>query len=223
MAIDLNADVGKIFKDLMSGKTSGGNSGDGKSPNLYKEAILKVVITVCLIVILSYGINLLSSDPVKKDESEFTDNEKLMMALEKMEADITSSKSIFNSNKKKVKIILPEFSNYGDSKNLFKLISTLTTKNSLVIKNISKGVTNSINNPIRYIRNTVFLEIDGFYPNYIAFKEQLSKNKNILKIESEKIKLKKDKFGERSLNISLIISDFSIEKEGYEELLKKDL
>lgn len=226
MAIDLNADVGKIIKDFLKGKkdnASKGDSGDSKNIQLYKDAIMKVVIILCITVCIVYGISIFSSNPVKRGESEFTDNEKLNHALTKLENDISSSREIFSNNKKEVKEILPEFSSLGDSKNLFKLVSNLATNNSLVIKNISKGVTNKINNPTRYIQSTVFLEIEGFYSNYINFKQQLAKNKSILRIDSEKIKLKKDKFGERSLSINIALSDFSVNKEGYEELLNKDL
>lgn len=227
MAIDLNADVGKIIKDFLNGNLKKESTQAGVRPSknseLYKNAILKTIIILCVVLTMSYGINTLTRSPIKKDVSEFKTNEELIIALQKIDENIKSGKDIFTNNKKKATRIIPDFSNQGDSKNLFNLISNLATDNSLIIRNINKGISNKINEPIRYIKNTVFLEIEGFYSNYILFKKQMMENKSILKIESEKITLKKDKFGERRLIINLIITDFAINKEGYEELLKKNL
>ncbi len=223
MAINLNADVGQILKGLMDKKKSGG--GKGKGPSVasihYKQAATKCVMIACIALCLGWGINFLSNSSVQRDETEFATLEDLEAAVVKIEQDIASSRVLLDNNRKKVEEFLPMFSDIEGSKGLFKLISDVAEKNSLIIRNLSQGDTVESATPATHLQTRIMLELEGYYPNYMRFKKELSLKKPILKIDSEAVKLKIGPNGERRIGVSLSFMDYAVEKQEYEKALEK--
>ncbi len=221
MAIDLNADVGKIIKDFFSGKKADPISQRGKKTlnENYKQAILKTILILCFLISISYGINIVSSNPIARDNSEFTSVEQINDALEMLENNLASGNIMLKKNKEIVSELINYFSDIEGSKNLFRILSVLAAENNLAVKNITKGNSEDITSPANYQKNSVLLEIDGIYANYIAFKIALLRQKPILTINSEKVKVITTSYGERKLSIKLEITDYSVDKKIYQDLL----
>lgn len=231
MAIDLNADVGQIFKDLLGGgkgkksAKSGANkksSADERSIGGYKNAVLKTILIICLTAIVIWFINDKSMNPMQKEDSEFATNEQLQEALQTLKNNKKSAEKLLAKNTERATEILPEFSQIGDSKSLFNLITTLAESNNLVISDISQGKLMELKKPIQYFKNTVTLEIEGYYRNFVDFKRQLHAKKPILTVESEVISLKNTQYGDRKLKIQINLSDYSLETENYEKMLREN-
>jgi hypothetical protein len=226
MSIDLNADVGKIIKDLLSKKSSANLAIEGDKSverQNYKSATLKIVLIFCAAAAIIWVINHFSQSPIEKSESEYKTVKHLQDALQQQELNIISTKNLLNINKKKASEILGEYSEIGGSKNLFNLISTIAERYSLTLINITKGATRSFNNPVPHNKITVLVELESSYPQYLKFKKELFEKKTILRVLSENIKLDKNPFTEKKLRIKLILEDYSIDKEGYEGIIAKNI
>ncbi|MDX1949093.1 MAG: hypothetical protein SFT90_01170 [Rickettsiales bacterium] len=221
MAIDLNADVGKILKDFLSGKKSDPTTKRGKKTlnEHYRQAILKTIIILCFLISICYAINLISSNPIIRDNSEFTSSEQISNELATLENNLTLGQSMLKKNKEIVSELINHFSEIEGSKNLFRILSVLASENNLAVKNITKGNTEDISLPANHQKNSVFLEIDGIYANYISFKLALLEQKPVLTINSEKIEVTTTSYGERKLSIKLEITDYSVDKKIYKDLL----
>ncbi len=225
---NLDADVGQIIKNLFS-KKKGGNTGAGAGGNKsssfsmvhYKQAAAKCIMISCGTIVFSWCINHFTEASTKRADSEFQTLAQLEEAVIKIEQDTATGSSLLEKNKKKVEEILPLFSDMEGSKTLFKLISNLAAENNLVIKNLTLGKTTEINNPALHTQNEILLEIEGFYPNYLRFKRALSKEKPIIRVQAELVKLLLTKEGDRKIEISLSFNDYSITKGEYEEILQK--
>ncbi len=225
MAINLNMDVGQLIKGLMNKKNQAGSEKTPEKPSslsagYYKQAGIKSVIVLCSAAIIIWGINYLT-EASGRVESEFTTLEDIEAAVVKMEQDIVSSRELLGKNRKNVEEILPMFSDIEGSKSLFKLVSNIAEQNNLVIKNLSQGEVVETTAPSKFLQTKILLEIEGFYPNYIRFKNELVKQKPILRVESESIKLNVGLTGERKINISINFIDYSVNKQEYENVLQK--
>jgi hypothetical protein len=223
MALNLDADVGQIIKDFLSKKSKDSSSSvkNNKASNaLVQHLVMKLIIILSVTAILGWLIHYVSNEPVARQESEFTSLLDLDMAVVKIEQDIASSRVLLGNNRKKVAQLLPMFSNMEGSKSLFKLVSTLTEQNNLVIKNLSQGETIETTSPSRFLQTKIVLEAEGSYPSYIRFKQELHQQKPILSIEEEVVKLKYDVNGERKIDIKISFYDYSVDKREYEKVLE---
>lgn len=225
MALDLNADVGKIIKDFLSGKKADPRTKRGKKKldENYKHAILKSILILCITTTICYVIHLYSQSPIARTKSEFVDSAQLRDALTTIEANINSAKAMLVNNKHAVSDIIGFFSDQQGSKNLFRTISTVASANSISLKNITKGNTEQISTPAPHEKTIVLLELEGAYVDYISFKEELLKQKPYLTINLEKVAVVQGSNGERRLSISLELLDFAVNKKTYEDLLAKNI
>ncbi len=226
MAIDLNADVGKIIKDFLSGKKADPASKRGSKKELnhfYKQALLKATLITCVTISFCYTVHMLSSEPVVREQSEFTSVPQLQEAMQTLENNLLSSRKMLASNKENVGQIINYYSDSEGSKNLFRVISSIASDKSLAVKSITKGNSEEFSKPAPYQKSKVIVEIDGIYGNYAEFKQELMRLKPILTINSEKIKVTTSSYGERGLSFTLEITDYSVDKKSYEELLEKEL
>ena len=212
MAMNLNMDVGQLIKNFLNkkGATQAVTGEKVESASIskvyYRQAAVKCVLVICTAAIIVWGINQLTTSSGRV-ESEFTTLEEADAAVVKIEQDIASSRDLLDKNRKKVEEILPMFSDTEGSKSLFKLISNIAAQNNMVIKNLSQGEVTETTTPAKFMQTKILLEMEGFYPNYIRFKNELSKQREILRIESEDIKLNLGSSGERKININLNFID----------------
>lgn len=225
MAINLDMDVGQIFKNFLNKKGKSSESKkEAEKPSLskayYKQSGVKCILVICITAIISWGINYLTTSS-GRDESEFLTLDDVKAAVVKIEQDIASSRQLLEKNRKNVEEILPMFSDMEGSKTMFKLISNIAAQNGMVIKNLSQGTITETTTPAKFLQTNVLLEMEGFYPDYMNFKKELVKQKDILRIDSEVIKLTFGNNGERKINISVNFIDYSIEKQEYEKVLQK--
>lgn len=225
MAVNLDVDVGQLIRNFLNkGKKAGqkpGEAGTSFAMEQYKQAGIKCVIAICVTSILLWGINYLTKSSVTKDESEFTTLSQLEEAVTKMEQDIVSGKDLLAKNRKKVEEIMPMFSDVEGSKSLFKLVSGLAAQNRLIIKNLSQGEVIETITPAKFYQTKILLEMEGLYPSYMEFIKELERQKPLMNIESEELKLSTDSSGKRKLEISISFIDYSVKKEEYEEILQK--
>ena len=231
MAIDLNADVGQIIKDFLAGKhkkkssqASADSSADSvfssKAKENYKNAVLKSVLIVCAAAIVIWLINQMTETPIKKDDSEFANTSQLKEAISQQELNIITTKNLYNSNKNQVSKILPEYSEMEGSKNLFNLVSQIAEKHTVPLNNIKKGVETPMMNPVKHTKTTIALQFNSSYPQYLNFKKELAAKKPILAVQSEQISLESDPYSQRSLNVTLILTDYSLDKDKYEKIIQ---
>jgi len=225
MAIDFNADVGTILKQLFNKKEK---AADGKTEKNkaginphYKQAGLKCTLILCITAILSWCISYLTDPSTNKVGSEFHSLTDIETAVVKIEQDIASSRNLLTLNRKKVEETLPMFSDMEGSKAVFKLISNVAAENNLVIKNLSQNGFVEVTTPANFGQTIISLEMEGHYPNYMKFKQEMAKEKPVLRIEAENIKLHLGKTGERRISIGLSFIDYSVQKNEYEDILHK--
>lgn len=227
MSVNLDADIGQVIKNFLNkkGKKTDPKSGKVKTPSFakiqYKQALIKSIIVICVAAVAAWGISFLTKSSVKRVQSEFTSLIQLDEAVAKIEQDIISSKDLLAKNSKKVEEILPMFSDIEGSKSLFKLVSNIAEANNLIIKNLSQGEIIETTSPAKYTQTNILLEIEGFYPNYMKFKNQLAAEKPMIRIESENVSLHISSTGERRIGVDLSFIDYSVQKQEYEKILQK--
>lgn len=227
MAVDLNADVGKIIKDLFAGKKSGKNATgkvekDGSifSSPAIKQSILKSILAVCVTIMLSYLVHNVTSNPIKKLTSDYKNSIELEEAITKMDLDTQNAKRMFKNNSKKINEIMPKFSNLHGSKTIFKQITQIASEYGLIIKNLNQTNRKNLDKPIKHSEVEILLEMNGYYPNYVSFKKKLAMQKPYLKTNREILLLNFNKSGERRIDITLALTDYAIEKEKYKEIVQ---
>jgi hypothetical protein len=226
MAVNLDADVGQIIRNFLNkkGKKTDPKTGKVESASFatayYKQAGVKCIIVFCITAILAWVISYVTKSSVVREQSEFASLSELEPAVVKIEQDIASSKDLLAKNSKKVEEIMPMFSDIEGSKSLFKLISVLAEKNNLIIKNLSQGEIIETTSPAKFLQTKILLEVEGFYPNYVKFLNELDQSKPLIRVGSEDLKLFVSAAGERKLNVTLDFIDYSVEKQEYEKVLQ---
>lgn len=227
MAIDLNMDMGALLKSLFSKKSKAGDKPAEASSNIFaniavKQSMLKIVLTLCVTTIMCFLVNFFTANPIKKTNSEFENLSGLQDAMDKLDANLISAKSLFSSNKKKVSAILPLFSELHGEKTIFKQITRLAAGNDMIIKSVNQISSVSKDKPLDHAEVQILLNISGYYSNYLNFKKELEKNKPYLRIDNEVLTLNQSIDGDRSIDISVNLTDYAMPLEQYEALLQKN-
>lgn len=226
MAGKLDIDVGQLMKNLFSkkksgltGQGSGGQSGNVISMEYYKKTAVKSVFMLCATFFISMGINYFTKTSSNRLESEYSTIEEIDTAVAEIEQNISTSTVLLSKNRKKVAEIMPLFSDIGGSKTLFKLISNIAASTNMTINNLSQGDAKEQTTKSDYFRSKVTLDMQGYFQGYLNFKQMLSDQKPLLRLDSETIKLLLTKEGERKIQVTLDLTDYSIDKGEYENAL----
>jgi hypothetical protein len=233
MSLNLNADVGKILRDLLDKKKSGSGgavtkTGFAAKIDLYKNTVLYSVLILCAFLSLVFAMYHKANNSVTHDESEFKTSPEIEDAMVKIDADLASQKLILKKNIVKAKEILPKVTATGEEKKLFKLISFLAEKNNLYIKQISKGVVNVVQKTEadkqqvkKFIESPINIEITGGFADYLAFKQDLINEKPVLRVDSEQVQINKIVESKSSISIVAKITDFITDKQDFEKVIQK--
>lgn len=230
MSINLNADVGKILKDLLDKKSSKStaNSNAQNKFGLYRNTILYSILILCGFVSVSFAMYHKANNSIKPDESEFKTSQEIDDALLKLDADLKSQRINLKNNIFKAKELLPKFTALGEEKKLFKLISQLADDSNIYIRQISKD--NVVKAPKteaepqqvkKFIESPITLVMTGTFKDYLAFKQELLIQKPVLKIDIEQININKIGDDKSSINILLKITDFVTDKQDFENVISK--
>jgi hypothetical protein len=225
--MDLNADIGKIISDLLSGKKRNDKNADGSNVSkkgffeneVVKISILKSILAICVTIILCFVVNKVTSNPIKKVSAEFKDSESIKLELEKLATNIKQSQSLLELNRNKITKILPRFSDTHGGKTIFKQITVLASEDNLIIKNINIVNRKDLDKPVNHSEIQMLLELEGYYANYINFKKKLAEQKPFIRIDKENLLLDFNSNEDRKIAISVELTDFAIERQDYEKIL----
>lgn len=250
MAIDLNADMGTIIKELLAKRSSGGSGGGGMSNPLgsfpieaYKYAI---IITVAMLVVIGVYLSMIYF-PLRQENSKKT--EELNKAIEMknqlsvLDGQIISLKKKLDKSKEEYIESLSHFGNSEDLGALYQTVSMLATKYGMVVLNIKelaqpkerpkpvakkpakKGAKEeqAPKKPAIDVKEIkVDVELKGHYGDYMKFKEDLALAAILLKINSESIMVKDEKEEQGSIYIKMNISTYAIDKKPFQGVVTKE-
>ena len=146
MAIDLNADIGQIFKDLLGKKKKSSDNGGqkkgsgGKKPTdpFVKYAVIGVVFLLLIIAYL-FLVYLPMQEEKAIKEQKIAKIEDMRLCLTQLDHKITSNKAELQTSKDRYKKLTKMFHSGQEIDDLYRHISMLALKNQLMVSKINKA------------------------------------------------------------------------------------
>ena len=248
MAIDLNMYVGDIIKALTGKKdddeTSALASGSEGKGNADMVAMVKpftnaiIFFFVSVVIFVSY-FQIYYVPTKKENEKKLQEIERLVGLKEQtknLENKILNLKSKLTKSRESYVESLSHFGNSEDLGALYQSVSVLASKYDLAVLNIKelpppppppvqKDEQGNIIVPEKSLTEVkeikVEVEIKGKYSEYMKFKEDLSIAEMLLKVNSENIKVKKDKKEQGNIFVTLNLSTYAIDKSQLNGVIEK--
>jgi len=147
MAIDLNVDVGELFKNLLKKKGGSSPKGDGgkkdsggKKPTdpFVKYVAIGVIFLVLIILYLFFIYFPMQEEKTIKEE-KIAKIEDMKLCLSQLDMKITSSKSMLKFSKDRYKKLTKMFHSGQEIDDLYRHISMLALSNQLMVSKINKA------------------------------------------------------------------------------------
>lgn len=228
MAINLDADVGELFKSLVSGLRSPKGEKTTRRPGREKgRRSLKpyrtvIVLALCMGASVTAFIGAYALPEYQKNIALAKKVYELRGKKEQLPS-ITSQIATFrgqlDTGTAQYKGLLDAFDDTADIEDLYNAISSLAVVNMLTIQNMQKG--SSMKHPTLKAVDQTFVDIQlsGRFHDYVKFKEQLAADRPLLAIQTETMSAPKDSEG--TLNFTLKLTTYTIDKSPYHAFLKE--
>jgi len=211
MAIDMNVDIGEIFKNLFAKKGADGTKGAPLNP-LMKTFIVGG-IAVVFIILYVFFIYLPTEEENRLKQEKISQIEFIQSEINTISDDIIKATKDLSDAQSKYQSLTKLFHTGKELDDLYRHISMLALTNQLMVSKIDKqgeepvfeieqpqqqanedGLTNdalvegeSIPKKVAYYEFKVRFEISGNYANYTSFRKGLAQLKKIINIDQEKI------------------------------------
>lgn len=238
MAINLNADMGSVFKNLIN--KHGGGTNASASMEAYKNA---VVILILIAILSASYINFIylpmqAENLKKKEELDKVLEMKNQLAV--LDNQIAILQKKLDKSKEKYIESLSHFGNSEDLGELYQTVSALAAKYNLVVLNVreippapktdAKTPAVSPNTPptpapavaknkIDVKEIVVELELKGRYGDYIRFKEDLAIAEVFLKVNTETVMVKNETTDQGGIYVKLNLSTYAIDKKPFQGII----
>lgn len=140
MAIDMNVDIGEIFKKLTSKKGSSGSGGDGKKPNdPFAKVIIAGVVALVVVVVYLFFIYFPAQEENRIKEQKIAQINDLKTCIAELSGNITTATKDLSSAKAQYKKLTNLFHTGRELDDLYRHISMLALTNQLMVSKIKKS------------------------------------------------------------------------------------
>jgi len=238
VAIDMNMDVGELFKSflnkelfksLLNKKGSGVKSSVADlADNPYAKIIIAGVVVLIIIILYVAYVYLPMQDKLQKQQEQISQISSLKSNIAVLDVRIAKADIKLKEAQKNYNSRTKLFHSDKEKEGLYSHISMLALQHQLSVSKIepmerepifevqkepvSKKEKDSPRKVAYYVFKVEF-EISGNYTNYTDFRKSMAELKKIINIEEEKIIVLKSKKRAGEVKVSAILSTYSVPNE----------
>jgi Tfp pilus assembly protein PilO len=211
MAIDMNADIGEIFKNLFAKKGADGTKGIPLNPAM--KTFIAGGIAVVFIILYVFFIYFPTEEENRLKQEKISQIQFIQSEINTISDDIIKATKDLSDAQAKYQSLTKLFHTGKELDDLYRHISMLALTNQLMVSKIDKqgeepvfeieqpqqqenevglmndalGESESKPKKVAYYEFKVRFEISGNYANYTSFRKGLAQLKKIINIDQEKI------------------------------------
>ena len=244
MAIDMNADIGEIFKNLFSKK-----DGDSKKSKGVVNPYTKVMVAgagVALVVILYvFFIYIPTQDELRIKEDKVAQIDVMKIEVDVLSSKIEKAKVELSGAKKQYESLTQLFHTDKELEDLYRHISQLALMNQLMIAKLEKGGETPVfesgqsddtqnndydstsqeeqkRNKVAYYEFKVKFEISGNYAKYTKFRKGMADLKKIININDEQIVVLESETAKGEVKVSATLATYRLPANESEEYINSE-
>jgi len=252
MAIDMNADIGEIFKSLFSKKDNGDSSKSKKSKsdkNPYSTVILAGASVVLIIVLYVFFVYIPTQEELRIKEEKISQLDIMRIEVDVLSGKIEKAKIELADAKKKYESLTQLFHSDKELEDLYRHISQLSLMHQLMISKLEKaGETpvfesihpnenqNDLQNndydpaaqeekkrkKVAYYEFKVKFEISGNYANYTKFRKGMADLKKIININEEQIIVLESETAKGEVKVSATLATYRLPANETEKYINSE-
>ncbi len=233
MAINLNADVGELFKNLLThakknggaetaaaslGEVAGGERASGyRSPFMKPFAALGAVAVSLACYIGAYYMPQLSMLDTKNAVLAKTHDMQSQLGM--LENKVAALKKKLSGSQEHYEEILSRFGDSDNLEALYHAVSTLALMHDITVLNV-KGLDTKPHGKSPLIQETqVAIEMEGRYNNLMRFKEALLEDRALLTINTESLQLATDQAAPGTIMAKMHVTTYTIDKKPFHQAM----
>ncbi|MCB2082200.1 MAG: type 4a pilus biogenesis protein PilO [Hyphomicrobiales bacterium] len=229
MAIDLNADVGELFKQLLSRRKLTPTTPEATLPGqaaesyrkLYLIPLLASVIVILAVIAYVYGYMTPESNKLARQENRLEEILQKQQELGNLDAQIRSFQHVISDSRAYYEESLSHFASHDDLESLYQAISTLALMYDLKVVHIKGGV--SEKSPYADVVQVtpVDIELVGKFTDYMNFKHDLAHDRRLLTVRKEALKVKDEVKEPGVISAMVTLESYTIEKQPFYEAMRQ--
>ena len=239
MAIDLNADIGEIFKNLFSKKTANKATKGEKNP--YLKIIITGLVVVLSTVLYIFYFYIPNQEEIRIKEEKISQVEMMRTDIDMLSVNITKAKKDLSDATKRYDSLTQLFHTDKELEDLYGHISQLALMNQLLVSKLEKvgeepvfEIENEDNmvletenensvdeysqndtseqniKKVAYYEFNVKFEISGNYANYTKFRKGMAELKKIININQESIVVLESETSKGEVKVSATLATYRL-------------
>jgi len=235
MAIDMNMDVGELFKNLFSKKgAKGANTGIADSP--YAKIIIASIVVLLVIILYVVYVYLPMQEKLQKQQEQISQISNLKNDIAILSTRITKADIKFKDAQKNYNLKTKLFHTEKELEDLYRHISMLALSNQLMVLKIesmgkkpiyevqkepskkAKDKNKEVSKKVAYYEFKLAFEISGNYANYTNFRKGMAELKKIINIEEEKVVVLETENKQGEVKVSAILATYRMPTEDEENI-----
>jgi Tfp pilus assembly protein PilO len=245
MAIDMNADIGEIFKNLFAKKGADGIKGVPVNPLM--KTFIAGGIAVVFIILYVFFIYLPIEDENRIKREKISQIESIQSEINTISDDIIKATKDLSNAQAKYQSLTKLFHTGKELDDLYRHISMLALTNQLMVSKIDKqgeepvfeieqpqlqptsivdvdalGESESKPKKIAYYEFKVRFEINGNYANYTSFRKGLAQLKKIINIDQEKIIVLQSETKKGEVKVTAVLAIYRLPANESEKYVKSE-
>ena len=236
MAIDMNADIGEIFKGLFSNKGEGSKKTKGNE-NPYSKVIGAGAGVMLIVVLYIFFIYIPTQEELEIKEEKISQIEIMRIEVDVLSNKIEKAKIELADDKKRYESLTQLFHTDKELEDLYRHISQLSLMNQLMISKLEKAgempvfentqpdenqddIQNGNYDPaaqgekkrqkVAYYEFKVKFEISGNYSNYTKFRKGMAELKKIININEEQIVVLESETAKGEVKVSATLATYRL-------------
>ena len=239
MAIDLNADIGEIFKNLFSKKSANKATKGEKNP--YLKIIITGLVVVLSTVLYIFYFYIPNQEEIRIKEEKISQIEMMRTDIDMLSVNITKAKKELSDATKRYDSLTQLFHTDKELEDLYGHISQLALMNQLLVSKLEKvgeepvfEIENEDNmaletenensvdvysqndtseqniKKVAYYEFNVKFEISGNYANYTKFRKGMAELKKIININQESIVVLESETSKGEVKVSATLATYRL-------------
>jgi Tfp pilus assembly protein PilO len=215
MAIDMNADIGEIFKGLFSKNTATTKAHAKVYP--YKNIVIGGVSVVGVVLLYLIFIFLPKQDELATKSGQVSQISQLKSEIVSLGQEVLLAKDLLVKRKSRFEQMSKRFLAQGELDKLYRYISRLALTHKIMIAKLEQISDKPVfqlvsvagpNGVVAYYRLTIRLDASGNFLSWSKFRRDLAKMDKIIVIESEHTKLVKSKKEIGRVAVNLVLAAY---------------
>jgi Tfp pilus assembly protein PilO len=236
MAIDMNADIGEIFKNLFAKKGADGVKGVPINPLM--KTFIAGGIAVVFIILYVFFIYLPTEEENRIKQEKISQIESIQSEINTISDDILKATKDLSNAQAKYQSLTKLFHTGKELDDLYRHISMLALTNQLMVSKIDKqgeepvfeieqandtfGESESKSKKVAYYEFKVRFEISGNYANYTSFRKGLAQLKKIINIDQEKIIVLQSETKKGEVKVTAVLAIYRLPANESEKYVKSE-